>query len=178
MTLVTCISSLTFLFFVKDKHGVFPVVPDTFFLLEAIQKTGGFSSVRHIIHWTRGLFLFVSMTLFGFFAGDTHLLRTIAALRDEDVVINPRTRSKSGLFVKAPVWKPVSFSRCRRISSHECWWSWTLSKSGTTLMAACGVSTSTKALLLVLNSACFLPIIGEYFGTKFVRRHFHGAVQH
>ena len=53
--------------------------------------------------------LFVSMTLFGFFAGDTHLLRTIAALRDEDVVINPRTRSKSGFFVKAPVWKPVSF---------------------------------------------------------------------
>jgi hypothetical protein len=109
MTLVTCISSLTFLFFVKDKHGVFHVVPDTFFRLEAIQKTGGFSSVRHSIHWTRGLFLFVSMTLFVFFAGDTHLLRTIAALRDEDVVINPRTRSKSGFFVKAPVWKPVSF---------------------------------------------------------------------
>ena len=109
MTLVTCIYSLTFLFFVKDKHGVFPVVPDAFFHLEAIKKTGGFSSVRHSIHWTRGLFLFVSMTLFGFFAGDTHLLRTIAALRDEDVVKNPRTRSKSGLFVKAPVWKPVSF---------------------------------------------------------------------
>jgi hypothetical protein len=53
--------------------------------------------------------LFLSMTLFVFFAGDTHLLRTIAALRDEDVVINPRTRSKNGFFVKAPVWKPVSF---------------------------------------------------------------------
>ena len=59
--------------------------------------------------WTRGLFLFVSMTLFGFFAGDHHLLRTIAALRDEDVFKNPRTRSKGGFFVKAPVWKPDSF---------------------------------------------------------------------
>jgi hypothetical protein len=84
-------------------------VPGAFFRLEAIQKTGEHSSFRHSIHWTRGLFLFVSMTLFGFFAGDTHLLRTIAALRDEDVVTNPRTRSKSGFFVKTPVWKPVSF---------------------------------------------------------------------
>jgi hypothetical protein len=58
---------------------------------------------------TRGLFLFVSMTLFGFFAGDTDLVRTIAALRNQDVFKNPRTRSKSGFFVKAPVWQPVSF---------------------------------------------------------------------
>ena len=79
-------------------------MPDTFFDMESIRKTGGFSSVRHSIH-----FLFVSMTLFGFFAGDRHLLRTIAALRDEDVFKNPRTRSKGGFFVKAPVWKPDSF---------------------------------------------------------------------
>ena len=42
-------------------------------------------------------------------AGDPNLDRTIARLRDQDAVENPRARSVSGVFTKALEWKPDVF---------------------------------------------------------------------
>ena len=55
-----------------------------------------------------GVFLFLITWVF-VCAGDRNLDKTIARLRDQNAVENPRDRSGSGAFTKALQWKPDVF---------------------------------------------------------------------
>ena len=55
-----------------------------------------------------GAFLFLITWVF-VCAGDRNLDKTIARLRDQDALENPRGRSGSGAFTKALQWKPDVF---------------------------------------------------------------------